>query len=75
MTAANSGPFGLAGGAPGQVGRNTLLREGQLLELPGKCSLAGRPGDVLIIETPGGGAWGAKAPADEEDDHERSNLG
>ncbi len=67
------GPFGLAGGAPGRTGRNSLLREGQVLELPGKCSLAGRPGDVLIIETPGGGAWGSKPAVSEEGDHGRSD--
>jgi N-methylhydantoinase B len=65
----NQGPYGLAGGAPGRPGRNALLREGQLLELPGKCSLAGRSGDVLIIETPGGGGWGPHNTAVEAGDH------
>jgi N-methylhydantoinase B len=65
----NRGPYGLAGGAPGRPGRNALLREGQLLELPGKCSLAGRSGDVLIIETPGGGGWGPHNTAVEAGDH------
>jgi N-methylhydantoinase B len=27
-------------------------------ELPGKCSIAAHKGDVIRIETPGGGGWG-----------------
>ncbi len=54
-----STPYGLAGGLPGLPGRNALLRDGECRELPGKCSLEGRTGDVLIVETPGGGGWGA----------------
>ena len=52
------GPYGLAGGQPGRPGRNALLRDGECRELPGKCTVDGRAGDVLIIETPGGGGWG-----------------
>ncbi|MCC6187931.1 MAG: hydantoinase B/oxoprolinase family protein [Anaerolineales bacterium] len=55
-------PWGLAGGKPGAAGRNRLLRgAGQAAafqDLPGKCTLALQPGDVLSIETPGGGGWG-----------------
>ncbi|MCD4689630.1 MAG: hydantoinase B/oxoprolinase family protein [Desulfuromonadaceae bacterium] len=53
------GPYGLNGGQPGRPGRNALLRDGQCRELPGKCTFDGQPGDVLVIETPGGGGWGA----------------
>lgn len=53
-------PYGLQGGAPGQVGRNFILREGREIPLPGKGSLDLKAGDVLIIETPGGGGWGEK---------------
>lgn len=49
------GPYGLAGGTPGQVGRNLLIRDGKERELPGKVSVAGRQGDRIRIETPGGG--------------------
>ncbi|NDJ52415.1 MAG: hydantoinase B/oxoprolinase family protein [Chloroflexi bacterium] len=53
-------PYGLAGGQPGQVGHNRLLaadsRESE--DLPGKCSLDLNMGDLLTIETPGGGGWG-----------------
>jgi N-methylhydantoinase B len=58
-----SAPYGLAGGRPGRPGRNALLRDGECRELPGKCSLEGRAGDVLIVETPGGGGWGAEQKA------------
>lgn len=54
-------PFGLAGGAPGAVGRNRLWRNGrwQTLAPVGVWSL--QAGDVLCIETPGGGGYGAPA--------------
>lgn len=48
-------PWGLAGGAPGVPGVNRLNGEAQ----PGKFSWPVAPGDVLSIETPGGGGWGA----------------
>ncbi|HEY1204397.1 MAG: hydantoinase B/oxoprolinase family protein [Bryobacteraceae bacterium] len=52
------GPYGLAGGRPGKPGRNSLLRRGRAIRLPGKVSLDARAGDVLRIETPGGGGYG-----------------
>ncbi len=50
-------PFGLAGGSPGQLGRNTLRRagSGEVEDLGGKFAISVNPGDVLRIETPGGG--------------------
>jgi N-methylhydantoinase B len=54
-------PYGLAGGEPGQVGRNTLARDGEEIELPGKATLTVQAGDVLRIETPGGGGYGSNA--------------
>jgi 5-oxoprolinase (ATP-hydrolysing) len=55
-------PFGLAGGAPGKRGRNRLERaRGGRQELPGKISLRVEAGDVLVIETPGGGGYGRPA--------------
>jgi 5-oxoprolinase (ATP-hydrolysing) len=58
-------PFGLAGGAAGELGRNTLLRAGTdtPIDLGAKVQFAAEPGDVLTIETPGGGAWGSETPA------------
>src|SRR5690606_14382887 len=52
------GPYGLQGGEAGRPGRNLLLRDGEEIELPGKVSLALQAGDILRIETPGGGGWG-----------------
>jgi len=53
------GPYGLAGGADGAPGRNSIVEpNGKLIWLPGKCSLQAKPGSLLRIETPGGGAWG-----------------
>jgi N-methylhydantoinase B len=48
------GPQGLEGGASGRPGRNLLNGE----ELPPKASRALAPGDVVTVETPGGGGWG-----------------
>jgi len=49
-------PWGLQGGSDGAAGRNSL--NGQTL--PGKCSIAVKKGDRLLIETPGGGGWGKR---------------
>jgi N-methylhydantoinase B len=48
------GPGGAAGGADGVPGANTL--NGEIL--PSKVTLRLKAGDILRIETPGGGAWG-----------------
>lgn len=47
-------PCGAAGGGDGAVGRN-LLKGGLL---PAKVTARLAPGDILRIETPGGGGWG-----------------
>ena len=53
-------PWGAAGGEPGAVGRNRLLRAGgEEEELLSKFTRRVRAGDRLIIETPGGGGWGS----------------
>ena len=55
-------PYGLSGGLPGQTGRNLIRRanqEGAQTEtLPSICSISVDAGDVLTIETPGGGGYG-----------------
>lgn len=57
-------PHGLAGGGPGQCGRNRLERaDGELSELDACDTVALQPGDVLVIDTPGGGGYGK--PEDE----------
>ncbi len=52
------GPYGLCGGETGQPGRNTLLTRGRMRAIPGKANFQVDAGDVLRIETPGGGGWG-----------------
>ena len=52
-------PFGLAGGAPGALGRNTLRRaDGRVETLQGCDAVAVMPGDAVTIETPTGGGYG-----------------
>jgi N-methylhydantoinase B/oxoprolinase/acetone carboxylase alpha subunit len=53
-----NGPWGLNGGDQGKPGKNTLVRSGRSTQLDGKARLDAQPGDVLRIETPGGGGWG-----------------
>ncbi|SDA56158.1 MULTISPECIES: hydantoinase B/oxoprolinase family protein [unclassified Janthinobacterium] len=57
-------PFGMDGGAPGALGRNRVERaDGRVEHLPhiGKAQM--QPGDVFVIETPGGGGFGGGAGA------------
>ncbi len=59
-------PYGLAGGEPGAAGRLWLLRDGERQPLPSKVgNLRLRRGDVIRLETSGGGGHGepaARAP-------------
>ncbi|CAK5262241.1 unnamed protein product [Mycena citricolor] len=67
-------PYGMEGGEPGALGRNTWIKklrkeDGDLTEdanalsrdinIGGKATVWMGKGDRLLIETPGGGAWGA----------------
>ena len=55
-------PFGLAGGGAGKCGRNYLQRiSGEIVELPGTASAQLAPGEVFVVETPGGGGYGASS--------------
>jgi N-methylhydantoinase B len=52
-------PFGLAGGSPGKKGMNSLESgQGRKKRLHGKFSQTLQKGDLVTIETPGGGGWG-----------------
>lgn len=51
-------PYGLAGGLPGRAGVNLLIRQGQKKALDSKVNLKLEAGDILRIETPGGGGYG-----------------
>ncbi|MFD5519281.1 hydantoinase B/oxoprolinase family protein [Streptomyces sp. NPDC127066] len=52
-------PYGMAGGGPGALGVNRVERaDGTVTELGGSDAADVGPGDVLVIETPGGGGYG-----------------
>ncbi len=52
-------PYGMAGGEPGMVGRNYVERaDGTIEELSWTDKAEMKPGDVFVIETPGGGGYG-----------------
>ncbi|MGW0822804.1 hydantoinase B/oxoprolinase family protein [Streptomyces sp. NPDC002845] len=52
-------PYGMAGGEPGALGANRVERaDGSVVRLGGSDSADVGPGDVLVMETPGGGGYG-----------------
>jgi 5-oxoprolinase (ATP-hydrolysing) len=58
----SEGPYGVGGGRPGSAGRQTVFRgTGEVLELGSVDECLVDPGDRLLLETPGGGAWGERA--------------
>ncbi|RDB26717.1 Uncharacterized protein C11D3.14c [Hypsizygus marmoreus] len=71
-------PYGMEGGGPGALGRNTWMKQlrsedGDLdgqselitrdINIGGKATVWMGKGDKLLIETPGGGAWGVDEDA------------
>jgi len=53
-------PFGMAGGQPGAAGRQWVERaDGRIDAMTGTDRADLAPGDALIVETPGGGGYGA----------------
>ncbi len=52
-------PPGALGGGPGHVGHHALVRDGVETALPAKVRIVLAPGDVLVVQTPGGGGYGA----------------
>ncbi|MCU0838943.1 MAG: hydantoinase B/oxoprolinase family protein [Rhodospirillales bacterium] len=52
-------PFGLFGGRPGRPGHNYIIRANGAVEpLSGTAKREMAPGDIFVIETPGGGGFG-----------------
>ncbi|MET8696983.1 hydantoinase B/oxoprolinase family protein [Streptomyces bauhiniae] len=52
-------PYGMAGGAPGALGANRVEHaDGTVTDLGASGSAEVGPGDVLVVETPGGGGYG-----------------
>lgn len=65
-------PFGMAGGEDALPGRNYVIRHcGRVDELSGTDSTEVEPGDVFVIETPGGGGWGK---SDYPDSSEQASI-
>jgi len=58
MTRHSQPPPGAHGGRPGGLGRLSLRRGGRWRHLPARGQVRVKAGDVLRIETPGGGGWG-----------------
>jgi 5-oxoprolinase (ATP-hydrolysing) len=55
-------PRGIAGGGDAHAGRNWVeRRDGSMEELSATASADVQPGDRFVIETPGGGGYGAGA--------------
>ncbi len=55
-------PYGMAGGEPGMLGRNWIERtDGTIVEMTGTDSNPIHPGDLWVLETPGGGGYGEPA--------------
>jgi 5-oxoprolinase (ATP-hydrolysing) len=53
-------PYGAQGGQPGALGSHRLIRaDGTIEQLPGIAQLKVSAGEELVIETPGGGGFGA----------------
>ncbi len=53
-------PYGLTDGKHGKRGKNSLIVRNKVTKLPPKCTFEVKKGDIISIETPGGGGWGGK---------------
>ena len=51
-------PFGLFGARAGARGNNQLVIDGEIRQLDGNDEAEVKTGDMIIIETPGGGGFG-----------------
>ena len=52
-------PYGLQGGEPGLPGLNRIIHADSEDPLPGKGTFSAQQGDIISIQTPGGGGFGA----------------
>jgi 5-oxoprolinase (ATP-hydrolysing) len=67
-------PFGLAGGAAGTPGMNSVeRRDGRCEPLNGTAAVDMQAGDAFIIETPGGGGYGEPHRAAEQAGDDRNS--
>ena len=54
-------PFGLNGGEAGEVGESYVVRKNRTIEqLDSTATVEMQTGDAFVVETPGGGGWGAE---------------
>ncbi len=53
-------PWGLNGGEDGKPGEHYIVRNGEIMRLSGKDVVSLSKGDVVVINTPGGGGYGSK---------------
>ncbi|MFN7492945.1 MAG: hydantoinase B/oxoprolinase family protein, partial [Cyclobacteriaceae bacterium] len=52
-------PYGMNGGSPGKCGEQFhIAANGKKRKLKGMDSLSVKPGDRILLHTPGGGGWG-----------------
>lgn len=51
-------PFGLKGGLPGKKGIHSLIKKNRVTFLASNCQIKVKTGDVLKVQTPGGGGYG-----------------
>jgi N-methylhydantoinase B len=62
-------PYGVLGAAAGAPVRSTIVRDGSAIEIPTPGKVAGFPmraGDLLVMESAGGGGWGLPLARDAE---------
>lgn len=53
-------PYGLMGGGDGKRGENLWIKKnGRIINLGGKNTAMMAAGDRIVVQSPGGGAWGA----------------
>ncbi|MBI1417960.1 MAG: 5-oxoprolinase [Limimaricola sp.] len=59
-------PHGMAGGAPGMTGENHVVRkDGRIVALKGNDEVLMQPGDIFVMQTPGGGGYGTVDPPED----------
>ncbi|WP_155054505.1 hydantoinase B/oxoprolinase family protein [Streptomyces blattellae] len=68
-------PYGMAGGEPGALGANRVERaDGTVSALGASDATDVVPGDVLVVETPGGGGYGPPSPDPHQAGEETDDL-
>ncbi|CAO1638839.1 unnamed protein product [Sympodiomycopsis kandeliae] len=72
-------PFGMKGGGHGSTGKNTWIKtseQDKMINLGGKNSVKMKRLDRIVIDTPGGGAWGElREGNDRKDDKQEYKVG